>query len=76
MVVQIEPEGKQCVIDVRGVVEPPSSIPPHIARLANSSLRPPSSAGSCQSSAGGTSLKIKCTPHIIKFGGVELNDRR
>lgn len=64
----IEPDGKKCAIDVRGVVERPSSIPPHMSKLATSTQS--------HTPVAGTRTKLKCAPQVLKFAGVELNDRR
>lgn len=67
----IEPGGKQCSIDVRGVVEPPSSIPSHMTRIvATAPARPEVSA------VPSMGLKLKCTPQVIKFAGVDLNEKK
>lgn len=63
----IEPEGKRCAIDVRGVVEPPTAIPKHVSS-SSGAPPPPLIAGS--------KLRLKCAPQVLKFAGVELNERK
>ena len=70
MTATIEPDGKKCAIDVRGVVEAPSAIPLHMAKLAGQ----PAPGG--HSPPAGSKMKLKCSPQVIKFASVEMNSRR
>ncbi|XP_067937417.1 centrosomal protein of 192 kDa-like [Watersipora subatra] len=62
----IKPDGKRFSIDVEGIVDAPSALPPHMATTSNSTRTPPFVEDG--------KMKLKSSLQVIKFAAVELNE--